>query len=199
MSFGAGMRRAAPRNMSASCSPSPAIRRGSGILDAAFDRAISRARSARPAGTGAGRSADAPRSRCDPSVARAQDPRRASVRLTGHKIEPCSSCGRHVRAREPEEGSDCPRLGPSTIAKAQEPPRVQRKIGIDCIAPIQNSNRLQIGVGSERGSHRLTSSIRGRRSPRMIQVPRLSATKGRLAFAPPPASLISRVAGAKRR
>ena len=34
-------------------------------------------------------------------------------------------------------------------------------IGIDCIAPIQNSNRLQIGVGSERGSalYPLTSLI----------------------------------------
>jgi hypothetical protein len=119
----------------------------SGIRGASCDRAISRAPSARPAETGVGRSARAPRSRCDPSGAQAPDPRRASVRSTGHKIGPCSWCGRHVRAREPEEGSDCPRPGPWTKAKTQVLPRVQRMIGIDCIAPIQNSNQLQNGVG----------------------------------------------------
>jgi hypothetical protein len=37
--------------------------------------------------------------------------------------------------------------------------RVQRMIGIDRSAPIQISNRLQVGVGSESGSplHSLTS------------------------------------------
>src|SRR5208337_5037896 len=35
-------------------------------------------------------------------------------------------------------------------SKTQERPRVQRMIGIDWTASIQNSNRLQIGVGSER-------------------------------------------------
>ena len=55
-------------------------------------------------------------------------------------------------AREPEEGSDCPRPGPSTIAKTQEPPRVERKIEMIASPELGIRNRLQIAVGSEHGS-----------------------------------------------
>ncbi len=55
-------------------------------------------------------------------------------------------------------------------------------IGIDCIAPIQNSNQLQNGVGSERGLalYPLALRILGRQSLRPVHTPRLSATKPRL-------------------
>jgi len=55
-------------------------------------------------------------------------------------------------------------------------------IGIDCIAPIQNSNQLQNGVGSERGLalYPLALRILGRQSLRPVHTPRLSATKTRL-------------------
>jgi len=57
-------------------------------------------------------------------------------------------------------------------------------IGIDCIAPIQNSNRLQNGVGSERGSALCPQIllIRVHQSLRPILTPRLSATKNCLEF-----------------
>jgi len=57
-------------------------------------------------------------------------------------------------------------------------------IGIDRIAPIQNSNRLRFDVGSEHGSalYLLTLLNRGRQSLRPIDSPRLSATKSRLEF-----------------
>ena len=73
-----------------------------------------------------------------------------SVRSTGRKIAPCSWRGRPVRARELEEGSGCLRPGPWAKATTQELRRVQRMIGIDWTAQIQTSNRLQIGMGSER-------------------------------------------------
>src|SRR5271166_4882590 len=55
-------------------------------------------------------------------------------------------------------------------------------IGIDCIPPIQNSNQLQIGVGSERGLalYPLALRILGRQTLRPIHAPRLSATKNRV-------------------
>ncbi len=52
-------------------------------------------------------------------------------------------------------------------------------IGIDCIDPIQISNRFQIGAGSQKGP---ASLIQGRRSPWTIFALRLSATKSRLEF-----------------
>jgi hypothetical protein len=57
-------------------------------------------------------------------------------------------------------------------------------IGIDCIAPIKYSNRLQVGVGSERGSALCPQIllIRLHRSLRPILTSRLSATKNRLEF-----------------
>ncbi len=57
-------------------------------------------------------------------------------------------------------------------------------IGIDCIAPIKNSNRLQVCVGSERGSAWCPQIllIRVHQSLRPILTPRLSATKTCLGF-----------------
>ena len=55
-------------------------------------------------------------------------------------------------------------------------------IGIDRIAPIQNWNQLQNGVGSERGLALCPQIllIRMRQSLRPILTPRLSATKSRV-------------------
>jgi hypothetical protein len=55
-------------------------------------------------------------------------------------------------------------------------------IGIDCIAPIENSNQLQNGAGSARGLalYSLASWILGRQTLPPIHAPRLSATKNRL-------------------
>ena len=77
---------------------------------------------------------------------------RALVRSRGRRIGPCSWRGRPVRARELEGGSGCPRPWPWTRPKTQEHPRVQRMIGIGCIAPIQTSNRFQVSTASERRS-----------------------------------------------
>jgi len=86
---------------------------------------------------------------------------RALVRSRGRRIGPCSWRGRPVRARELEGGSGCPRPWPWTRPKTQEHPRVQRMIGIGCIAPIQTSNRLRVSAASERGSMASPSSYRG--------------------------------------
>ena len=83
------------------------------------------------------------------------------------EIGPCSWRGRPVRARE-LEGRCRPRPWPWTKLRRKNSPRVQRMIGIGCIAPIQTSNQFQVGGASEHSgawratpcSHRVVTSAR---------------------------------------